>query len=327
MRLSFRKHKIIISIVIVVLIILAYYSSGYFFIYNNDAYVDADWVKVAFSVPGTIGKVHIKDNQYVKKGTLMIALTPRKYLLNIASAKAQLDQVVEQQALIHIKAKIAKTDIKVKQAQTTLAKLEWQRYKKLLTNHSVSKEQYDEKYETYQVQQAEWVKSKQVYQRIVQQQKVLAAQVAHAVSNLGLAEYHYAQSQLHAPSDGYINNLRIYTGDHAKIGQPLFSLINSHTWRVVANIKETNLIGLHPGKKVWVYLSSHPWHLYHGTVESIAHGVARTATPGNAALPYVEPVTSWIRYAYRFPVRIKLMDFPKSQRLHMGADAKVFAVR
>lgn len=327
MRLLPRKHRVLTLLIIVILIILAYYSSGYFFIYNNDAYVDADWVKVAFSVPGTIDKVYVKDNQSINKNALMISLVPRKFLLSIAAAKAQLNQIVEQQALVNIKAKIAQTNIKVKQAQATLAKLEWQRYQKLLNKHSVSKEQYDQKYEIYQVQQNEWIKSKQVYRRILQQQKVLAAQIAHAVSNLGLAEYHYEQSQLRAPNDGYINNLRVYAGDHANIGQPLFSLISSHSWRIVANIKETNLVGLYPGKKVWVYLSSHPWHIYRGIVASIAHGVARTATPGNAALPYVEPVTSWIRYAYRFPVRIKLIHFPKNQRLHMGADAKVFAIR
>ena len=77
-----------------------------------------------------------------------------------------------------------------------------------------------------------------------QQEKVLVTQVVHVVNQLGLAEYHYSQSQLHAPTDGYINNLRIYAGDHADVGQPLFSLINNHTWRVVANIKETNIVGI-----------------------------------------------------------------------------------
>ncbi|MFT6835733.1 MAG: multidrug resistance efflux pump, partial [Francisellaceae bacterium] len=81
-------------------------------------------------------------------------------------------------------------------------------------------------------------------------------------------------------------------------------------------------------KRVWVYISSRPWHFYEGRVLSIERAVARSETPENAALPYVKPVLSWIRYPYRIPVRIKLDDWSNGNEnnipLYMGTDARIF---
>ena len=141
MRRFLRRYKVWLLIGLAILIVIAYYSSGYFFIYNNDAYVDANWVKLSFSVPGKVDHVYVKDNQYVKKGALLVTLDPRPCLLAVNSAKAQLDQASAHQVLAQIKVKVTQTDIQLAQARMALAKLEWQRYQKLLRTHAVAKEQ------------------------------------------------------------------------------------------------------------------------------------------------------------------------------------------
>ena len=122
----------------------------------------------------------------------------------------------------------------------------------------------------------------------------------------------------------YINNLRVYSGDRVDTNQPLFGLIEKNSWRIVANIKESNLVGITPGKKVLLYIASIPWWLHIGTIESIGVGVARSKDQDNAAMPYVKPTTSWIRYAYRVPVRIRL-DNPPPQ-LYVGTNAKILVI-
>ena len=57
-----------------VMIVLFYYSSGYFIVYNNDAYVHADVVRVSTGVEGIIDDIHVHDNQAVKKGDLLLKL-------------------------------------------------------------------------------------------------------------------------------------------------------------------------------------------------------------------------------------------------------------
>ncbi len=44
-------------------------------------------------------------------------------------------------------------------------------------------------------------------------------------------------------------------------------------------------------------------------------------------MPYVKPVTSWVRYAYRFPVRIHFKHLPHRVSLYLGTDVKVFVAR
>lgn len=130
-------------------------------------------------------------------------------------------------------------------------------------------------------------------------------------------------SQLYAPSDGYINHLKIYAGDYANQASPLFGFITKGSEHIIANIKESNLVSLTQGTLVWVYLSNQPWKLYRGQITSLGRGVSRSSTQPDPSLPYVEPITNWIRYEYRIPVRIKLIDFPSEKRLPVGIDARV----
>ena len=324
MPLKKRTFRFVLVIAVVCVAILLYYSSGYFFIYNNDAYVDADLVNVTPTVSGPIAKVAVQDNQRVKKGALLLQLLQTPFDINIRHAKSTLDQAVAEKALLQVELTQAKATVKVKQAQLQLATLEWHRFTKLYQKQAVSKEQRDEKTEQYRIAQAELVQAQQAVAQVQQRYPVEQAKVAQAMSLLGLREYEKSQSTIYAPTDGLINHLRVYRGDYAQAGTTLFGFIDDRSWRVVANIKESNLVGIAPGKTVWVYLSSRPWHLYRGVVQSIGHGVARQVNPPNPGLPYIKPVTNWIRYDYRIPVRIRLHPMPRNLRLHMGTDARVF---
>ena len=324
MQLKKRTFRFLLIIGVVCVLIVLYYSSGYFFIYNNDAYVDADLVNITTTVSGPIAKVAVKDNQHVKKGTLLVQLLQTPFDLNIRHAKSCLNQAMAEKALLQVELHQAKATVMVKQAQLKLATLEWHRFNKLYQKQAISKERRDEKNEQYQIAQAELVQAQQAVAQVQHRYPVEQAKVGQAMSMLGLRKYEKSQSTLYAPTDGLVNHLSVYHGDYSNAGTTLFGFINDHSWRVVANIKESNLVGIHPGKSVWVYLSSRPWHLYRGVVQSIGHGVARQVNPPNPGLPYIKPITNWIRYDYRIPIRIVLTPMPRNLRLHMGTDAKVF---
>lgn len=316
----------IVGVIIVVLALL-YYSSGYFFIYNNDAYVDADWIKVTPVVSGPISSVPVKDNQFVKKGSLLLALESRPFEIAVNQARANLQKAIAQRDLLAEKIHEAAADIEVQEAKLKLAKTTWQRYSDLFKKQAISKQTFEQQVEILNVAEAELTKAQQVQLQTQKELAVSNATIADERAILSLSEYKLSKSQLLAPSDGYTNNMSVYAGDYAESGKTLFSFIKDKTWRVVANIKETNLVGLKPGQLVWIYLSSRPWHFYRGKIESIGRGVARSPTPPDAGLPYVKPVTNWIRYAYRIPVRISFVNLPKDVPLHIGTDARVILFR
>ena len=319
------RFRIGIITLMAILAIIAYYSSGYFFVYNNDAYVDANLIHIASNVSGHITYVGVTDNQTVTKGRVLPQLDQRPFTLGVLHAKARLVQAIAQKHLLQSELKKAQADIDAKQAAYALAQREWQRYHVLYQQRVVSHEQMNEKTEQRQVAQAVLIQAQEEKDCLIKSVAVDDAAIAQARSQLALKEYDLNQSTLRAPANGRINHLRVYPGDYAQAGQTLFGFINAHSWHIIANIRESNLVGIHPGKQVWVYLASRPWHLYRGTVTSIGGGVAREPLKPNPGLPYATPVTSWIRYDYRIPVHIVLPKLPHTLRLYMGTDAKVFA--
>jgi len=320
------KFKLFFSLLLIILLIILYYSSGYFFVFNNDAYIDADWVKVASEVSGRVDQVLVKDNALVKKNDVLLGVIQDPFLIAVNSAKANLEKAQAAVLVLNQTIDAARQQIKINQDNLNLANQELARYQDLVKSDFVSKQVYDQKVSAQQVASATLVQSQNLARSLKAELAQDLANIDIAQSALDQANYNLKHSVIYAPFDGLVNNLKTYPGDFINQGQVLFSLININTWRVVANIKESNLMGLKPGQKVYLYLPNSPWHLYPGQVESIGGGVARE--PGNnspnTGMPYVDPVTDWIRYDYKIPVRINFINKPKDLNLYLGTDVKVF---
>jgi len=80
------------SILLVVGLILGipYYIHSLHYVSTDDAYIRAHITAVAPRVAQQIVKVDVLDNQYVKKGTLLLTLDSRPYRANVAVLEAQL---------------------------------------------------------------------------------------------------------------------------------------------------------------------------------------------------------------------------------------------
>ena len=91
---GFRKRLPLI-VIGSLLIIAAVSGIAYWLTWRNyettdDAFVEADIVQVSPKVAAYVNKVHVKDNQQVKKGDLLVELDPRDYEARLAQARAQL---------------------------------------------------------------------------------------------------------------------------------------------------------------------------------------------------------------------------------------------
>jgi multidrug efflux system membrane fusion protein len=153
----------------------------------------------------------------------------------------------------------------------------------------------------------------------------LVAQRESRAAAVRLARYNYEQCSVVAPFDARVTNLTISEGQYAKVGQQVFTLIDSRTWWALANFRESQLSHITPGESVDVYLMSDSKTKLHGTVESVGYGV--TPDPdvvGKLAsgLPDVQRTLNWVRLASRYPVRIRIIDPPPSV-LRVGQVANV----
>jgi multidrug efflux system membrane fusion protein len=126
-----------------------------------------------------------------------------------------------------------------------------------------------------------------------------------------------------APFAGKVVNLNISNGAFARAGAEVFTLVDTRTWYVVANFRETQLRHIPAGAPVDLYLQSQPGRHFRGTVVGLGWAVLPENGTSVMGLPRVERSLDWIRLAARFPVRIKVDDPDDSFRVGASAVATV----
>jgi multidrug efflux system membrane fusion protein len=114
--------------------------------------------------------------------------------------------------------------------------------------------------------------------------------------------------------------MNISEGAYARAGGPIFTLIDTRTWYVIANFRESKLKNIGIGTHVDVYLMGHPDRRFNGVVESIGYGVFPEDGRVVAGLPQIERTLNWVHLSTRFPVRIRVQD-PDPQLFRIGATA------
>jgi multidrug efflux system membrane fusion protein len=123
-----------------------------------------------------------------------------------------------------------------------------------------------------------------------------------------------------APFDAYVTNLNISEGAYARAGVPIFTLIDSRNWYVIANYRESHLANIRSGMHVDVYLMGHPDRMFNGVVESTGFGVFPEDGSVAGGLPNIQRTLNWVHLSARFPVRIHVQD-PDPTLFRIGATA------
>ena len=149
------------------------------------------------------------------------------------------------------------------------------------------------------------------------------ARVAAAAAAVHAAELDLSYCRVLAPFTGLIVNLNISRGAFARAGVEVFTLVDTRTWYVVANFRETELRHIPAGAPVDLYLQSQPGKHFWGTVVGLGWAVLPENGTSVMGLPRVERALDWIRLAARFPVRIKVENPDDSFRIGASAVATV----
>ena len=148
---------------------------------------------------------------------------------------------------------------------------------------------------------------------LVSERPSLAAKVQRAELNL---QWCFVR----APFDGYVTNMNISQGAYAHVGTPVFTLIDTSTWWVLANYRESKLKHIQPGMHVQVYLMEHPTRRFDGLVDSVGRGVFPEDGTVVGGFPNVDRTLNWVHLSARFPVRIRVIA-PEPELFRVGATA------
>jgi RND family efflux transporter MFP subunit len=167
------------------------------------------------------------------------------------------------------------------------------------------------------------VVSQQRQEQAVAEAAVAEAALHQAEADRSLAALNLQRTEVCAPADGFITNLRLRPGNYVSAGTAVVALVDSATLHVDGYFEETKLPHIHSGDPVRIHLMGEA-AVVHGHVESIASGIAdRERNEGSGLLANVNPTFSWVRLAQRVPVRIAVDALPEGLRLIPGRTATV----
>ncbi len=300
----------------------AYETSTYIFVYTDDAFVATDVVIVAPQVAGQLEALNVRRDQEVKEGEVLFLIDQEPFETNLTRYRALQHQAETDIKAAQDRVNEAKTKIESQTAILNDAHKILERMQDLVERGDVAQQRVDNAQRDHRVAQADLADAQSAL--VTAEQAVVQAEAALEVARAEVAQSQWAMDRtiVSAASSGRIGPVTAQPGDYINVGQPVLALVTDDDWRIVANVRERFLQGLEPGQTVWFNLGSEPWVWHRGKVRSLAAGVSRSPDQVKV-LPYVDPITDWIRLPRRFPVEIDLMGLQHERRLYQGADASV----
>ncbi|PHS39633.1 MAG: efflux transporter periplasmic adaptor subunit [Sulfurovum sp.] len=273
-------------------------AAGYFAYHKYRAYIDNPWtrdgqvrtqvIQVTPRVNGMVIKIHIVDNQHVKKGDLLFEIDPSQYQIKLKQAKARLQRTREA-------------------AKGT--KIEYERVKNIYAKDKGA------------VSQKDLVRNETNYYKSL-------ADIESSEEAVNTAQLNLSYTKVFAEVDGYVSNINFQIGSQATANKAILALVDENSYWVFGYFREDAIPEVEVGDTAMVTLLAYPETPLSGKVESIAWGISPTdGNPGINLLPSVQPVFQWIRLAQRIPVRIKLDKLPEEVKLRFGMTASVMVLK
>ena len=285
--------------IIKILLTLSLVGAALFLGYNRfQEYIENPWtrdgqvrtqvIQVTPRVNGMVIKIHVVDNQKVKKGDLLFEIDPSQYQVKLNQAESRLKRTREA-------------------ARGT--KIEFERVKNIYAKDKGA------------VSQKDMVRNETNYYKSL-------ADIDTSEEAVNTAKLNLSYTKVFAEVDGYVSNINFQIGSQASANKPILALVDENAYWVFGFFREDAIPYVKVGDEARVTLLAYPDTPLSGKVESIAWGIAHSdGNPGNNLLPSIKPVFQWIRLAQRIPVRIKLDTLPKNVKLRFGLTASVIVFK
>lgn len=292
---------------------------------TDNAYLKLDIVSVASEVPGQITRVHVKENQMVKKGDVLFEIDPSQYENAISQADAQI--AAAQARITALDADVDATAAELAGARNdlALAQANYRREKELMDRGFNTRARMDAA--THAVAgardrlaalQADVAKAKAQLATGAQVPGV-NPEVAAGRAALEEARLNLQRTVVRAPVDGRVTQVsRLHVGQAAMAGLPMLSIVQEDGARVEANFKETDLADMRPGQKARIAIDAYPNLELAGHVDSIGAGTGSEFS----VLPAQNATGNWVKITQRVPVRIAI-DEKSSRPLISGLSTEV----
>ena len=316
-------RKIILIALGLLLVLFVYHVlSDRYTPYTSQARVETFLTQIAPEVAGDVLEVDVSDNSAVRKGQRLFRIDPEPYQVAVRAAEANLSVALQG-------ADVSVADIAAARAQIAKQRADLAASRELnnIVNGLVAKRALAE---TMGIRsRADTAKTVADLNRAqADLQKSIAAlgepgfrnpKVRQAVAALDQARLDLRNTEVRAPTDGFVTNLRLATGQYVGPGQPLLSFLESGPRWISADLRENQLGNVKPGQNVTVALDVLPGKLFRGKVSSVGYGVSQGDEAPSGQLSTMPKEQGWVRDPQRFPVRVLVLpDEAKKAGIDVG---------
>lgn len=284
--------------------------------YTDNAQVKQHITPVNTRVQGFIQRICFDEYKPVHKGDTLVIIEDTEFRLRLAQAEVDLANALAGQEATTAGIATTQNNLSVNDAgiaevrvQLENARRELERYKKLLAEDAVTRQQYDNIATAYEATKARYeqvsrvkhstslTKNEQTHRLGQNEAAVRLAQAAVELARLNLS-----YTVITATCDGVTGRKDIHEGQLVQPGQTMVDIVDGTDLWVIANYRETQLPNIHEGDRVTLTADAVPGITYTGTVESIsdATGAAFSLIPQDNA------TGNFVKVEQRVPVRISL---------------------
>jgi membrane fusion protein (multidrug efflux system) len=322
-----RTKKIIYNIIVcIVLVIAIAWVISKFVHFGNVEYTDNAQAKqhiipVNSRIQGFIKKIHFNEYQPVKKGDTLAIIEDAEYHYKVALAEADYEKATSGKAAMRSTINTTDNNISVSDAAITEVRVrlenaqrEYERYKNLLEQEAVTKQQYDAiktNYEALQARYDQLTKQKQSTSLIKKEQQNRLGQSSAAVKlaevALELAKLNLSYTIITAPCDGYTGRKNIQEGQLIQAGQTIVDIVDDNDKWIIANYKETQTTHIKEGQTVDIEVDAIPGIVFKGVVGSLSKATGASYS----LLPQDNSAGNFVKIEQRIPIRI---NFTKDNR-------------
>jgi membrane fusion protein (multidrug efflux system) len=283
---------------------------------TDNAFIEARIVSVSSKVAGTVARVLVNDNQFVKRGDLLLEIDGRDYQIRIAKAAAGVGMAENESGGEQLKVEGARAALQSAKARSDQAIADQKRAEKLYSRDVLPKEQLDRVVTARLVSAAQLKEAEEALKR-AQVEAGLAtkagskAKILQSKAHLDEATLQLSYTKIFAPRDGYITRKSVESGVNIQAGQPLMALVPLQEAWITANYKERQITWLKPGQKVEFSVDAYPGKTFSGSVDSIMAGTGAAFS----LLPPENATGNYVKVIQRVPVKIHIDKNSDPERL------------
>jgi len=338
-----KKQKKITANLIVIALIgcgIAWIASLFIHIggaYTNNAQVRQHIVPVSSRVQGFIKAIYFDEFQHVSKGDTLLLIEDSEFRLRLAQAEADYQNAIAGKTVMGAgisttQNNLSVSDAAIEEAAVLLqnAEKDFLRYQRLLSEASVTQQQYDAAKTNHDALRAKYAmlvrqKRSTALSKDEQTQRLRQneAAIALALAAIDLAKLNLSYTVILAPCDGYTSRKTIQEGELLMPGKNLLSIENDEQKWVIANYRETQLRHIQIGSKVNIEIDAFPGQTFEGEVAAVSNATGAQYSP-------VAPDNSagnFVKVEQRIPVKILFTKNNDPQLLaQLGAGMNVACI-